>query len=73
MAPLLARPGGQLLGTLKAHLSNKAALCHERTPLLRKLPPSVVYIILTIAVVNVAVWVAVGIVLVIISLSQFNS
>ncbi|KAI9702556.1 MAG: hypothetical protein M1836_001036 [Candelina mexicana] len=63
MAAILMSPGSQQLGTWKLQLSNKAASCHERTPILRSLPLPVVSIILTIAAVNVAVWIAVGVVL----------
>jgi len=43
---------------------DKAALYHGRFPVIRKLPLPVVGIILTVGIVNIMVWVGVGVVLV---------
>ncbi|KAF1967735.1 high affinity nickel transport protein nic1 [Bimuria novae-zelandiae CBS 107.79] len=43
--------------------TNKAARCHSRVPYLNKLPFPAISIIITLIVVNILVWVAVGIVL----------
>lgn len=46
------------------NVSKKAAMYHGRVPYLRRLPFPALAIIILIALVNAAVWVAVGIVLV---------
>ncbi|KAI9809434.1 MAG: hypothetical protein M1827_006871 [Pycnora praestabilis] len=58
----LALPEEPRMGLRKTFF-DRAALCHGRIPIVRKLPLSVVGIILIVVAVNVAVWVAVGIVL----------
>ncbi len=49
---------------MKKIISNELAQCHECVPGIKKLPLPVFVIILTVAAVNVGVWVCVGIVLV---------
>ncbi len=52
--------------TTKPSFSNKAALYHRQIPVIRKLPLPVVGIIVVVWLVNIAVWMVVGIILVII-------
>jgi high-affinity nickel-transport protein len=47
---------------------NKASAYHSRVPYLNRLPFNAIAIIVTLVVVNILVWVAVGIVLVCLSL-----
>jgi hypothetical protein len=48
----------------KNSLASKAALYHERIPIIRRLPLSVIGVIVTVLFVNIVVWAGVGIVLV---------
>jgi hypothetical protein len=50
--------------TTKNDFTSKAAIYHERIPGIRKLPFSVVAIILLILSINIIVWAVVGVVLV---------
>lgn len=56
--------------TTKNDFTSKATIYHERIPGIRKLPFSVVAIILLILSINIIVWAVVGVVLVSYSLMQ---
>lgn len=67
--PALVEAGSADLESLEANplikrFEAKTKLYHERTPLLRSLPLPAVAIVGLLVLVNIAVWVAVGIVLV---------
>jgi hypothetical protein len=69
MSDPLSSPGGELgaggnKSSLFGNFTSKANNYHSRIPYIRKLPLSVIGIIVTVALVNIVVWAGVGVVLV---------